>query len=270
MTYLEKKTEKQVEVVQLVSIKEIEAMNEIDKMSYLKKLTTEQYESLPISGGYTLTTKADYLLSTFKKRSEWVDKTIENSLDEYAVGMNMIISDGRQFGEQKTPRALDFMGSYLLESLDILSPRSLVEYPFYVDERAYESRKHNRDVITFDTQEAATVFEEGESINNTPEFGKRINRLLQMLVLDEMTYDEKRRLVTKVIKEKNNVGSELQQVMTVLYEDIISNVKKKEDVKIIDLLIEGKTESDISKIIGSTQPNINKKIKRIINYIGKK
>lgn len=260
--------ESKSKIVELISLEELEQMNDLDKESYLNKLTTEQYESLPISGGESIISKADYRLGSYQKRKEWVEKTLENGFEEFQVGISTMLQDDRQFSEQKVPRALDFLGSYLLESLDIKSPRALEEYPFYVDERAYESRKHNRETISFDPQESVIVFEDkgnGEHV----EYSERLVRLINMIDLPNMSYKEKRRLVTKVLKEKDNTASDLQFVMTKIYQEIITGIKKEEDRELLDLIIIGKTESEIAVMLGSSQQNINKKVKRIINKIGK-
>ena len=248
--------------------KQVEEMTPVDRESYLDKLTVDQYESLEITGGSSMTSSHDYRLKRYSKRKEWVDKTIENNLDEYSLGMAMIPLDNRQFIDHKIPRALEMMGKYLLKSQDILSCRELDEYSFYEDESEYAKRKISKDTAVIDQHEAASAFENGEPLATNHGFEERLDYLVGLLDISAMTQDEKRKLLSVGISQKDNKGSEIQSQMSKIYDDIIENLKKKDDKDIIDLLISGKTEEQIASILGGTRQNINKKIKRIIEHIG--
>lgn len=263
-----KSTEKAVEVVVILPPKEFDKLSSEEKLVYLDKLTIEQYESLEIIGGNSITSKHDYRLKSYNKRKEWVDKTIENNLDEYSLGMAMIPLDNRQFLDHKVPRALDMMGKYLLKSRDILSCRDLPEYTFYEDETEYAKRKISKETAVLDQQEAAAAFENGDPLATNYGFEERLSFLIGLLNISEMNYEEKRKLLSIGISQKDNKGSEIKDQMERIYVDIIENAKKEEDKLIIDLLIDGKTEVQIASIVGGSQPNINKKIKRIVKHIG--
>lgn len=260
--------EKQTQIIFVLPSKEVSEMSDVDKEKYLNDLTVDQYESLEITGGDHITSSHDYRLKRYSKRREWVEKTIENSFDEYSLGMSMIPLDNRQFIDHKVPRALDMMGKYLLKSHDILSCRKLPEYTFYEDESEYAKRKIGEDTVVLDQQEAASAFENGEPLSTNHGFEERLNFLVGLLDISSMNHEEKRKLLSLGISQKDNSGSEIQHQMKEIYDDIISNLKKEDDKKIVDLIVEGKTETEIASIIGGSQPNVNKKIKRIVGHIG--
>lgn len=275
MKDIKDKFENEVKVVDLLSEEEINEMNQLEKESYLEKLTTNQYESLPIAGGKSISAPHDYRLKRFKKRKEWVEKTVDNNLEEYEYGIGTLLNGGMncpRFETQKVPRALDYMGSYLLKSHDVTSPRQLDGYSFYVDEREYNNHSSMKDTILMDSDESVDLFSDKDEYINiqTEEFSSRIWGLVNMLKLEEMNYQEKKKLLYRGIAEKDNPTSGLQEVMQSLYDSIVNNLQKESDKEIIDLVIAGKTEEEISLIQNCSQPNISKKIKRIVKYMGSK
>lgn len=275
MKDIKDKFENEVKVVDLLSEEEISEMNQLEKESYLEKLTTNQYESLPIAGGRNISAPHDYRLKRLKKRTEWVEKTVDNNLEEYEYGIGTLLNGGMncpRFETQKVPRALDYMGSYLLKSHDVTSPRQLDEYSFYVDEREYNNHSSTKDTILMDSDESVDLFSDKDEYINiqTEEFSSRIWGLVNMLKLEEMNYQEKKKLLYRGIVEKDNPTSGLQEVMQSLYDSIVNNLQKESDKEIIDLIVAGKTEEEISLIQNCSQPNISKKVKRIVKYMGSK
>lgn len=260
----------EVEVVPLLSEAEIDEMDRSQKEKYLERLTTNQYESLTIRGGQGITARHDNRLKRLDKRKEWVEKTIENSLEEYECGLETLLNTGARFETLKVPRALDFMGSYLLKSLDVDSTRELEDYVFYVDEREYNSHGTTKDTIHIDLEENEDLFrDEGLDYGESSEFSSRVCRMLEMLDIGEMEYEEKRALLYKGLAEKDKPFSGLQEVMSHTYNLVISEMNKETDKEIVNMIIQGKTEEEIAKYQNCTQQNINKKIRRIIRNMGR-
>lgn len=255
------KEENEHKIIEILPDEVVKAMRVEDREDYYKKLTTEQYESLEIVGGKSITCPHDYLLKSYNKRKEWVEKTIKNSFDEYCIGLANIALTDRQFEEQKVPRALDMMGSYLLKSRDIESPRK-IEDTFHIAEEDFLKTKISKESTVIDV--SSGVFD----ISRQKETSLDIGRIKELLNVHNMNFDEKKKLVTKGLPFKDEEDSDLCVFMKELYFDICSNLQKEDDKIILDLMISGVSEEDISNNLGTTRQNINKKIKRIISNIG--
>lgn len=251
---------------QLLSWEEIDQLEPKEKKLYLDKLTVEEYESLPIRGGDSLTSNIDFKLKKYEKRKAWVNTTVENNLYEYELGMKLLSKDERQFSQQKIPRSLDYMATYMLGSLDIESSRNL-EYSFYMTEDDYGKRSIAKNIVSMDLEENEHIHANDTVLGGEP-YEIRRNRLIGLLKLDKMNYEQKRKLISMGLIEKDNPNSDLYKTMSDLYEIIINSVKKNSDKEIVDMLISGMIEEDIAQNIGCSRQNINKKIKRIVDYIG--
>lgn len=271
MIFFEDKFDGEVEVVPLLDESVINEMSKADKERYLEKLTTNQYESLTIHGGRSLVARHDNRLKRLSKRTEWVEKTIENNIEEYEYGLDTLLNGGARFETQKVPRALDFMGTYLLKSLDIETTRMVDEYNFYVDEREYNSHGSMSDTVYVDIDENVDLFSDRRNDDSYQQdgFSARLYKMLEMLNLEEMEFEEKKKLLYRGIPEKDNPLSALRDIMQNVYELVMNSISKESDKEIVVMIIAGKTEEEIALHQNCTQQNINKKIKRIVNNMGK-
>lgn len=253
-------------VIEMVSQEEYEAMSKYEREDYLMNLTTEQYETMEIYGGLNgITSKHDYKLKSLEKRCEWTEKTVKNSFDEYCIGLANIPLEDRPFLEQKVPRALDMMGKYILDSADVESERKL-EYSFYMNEQQYAKRSIAKGTIPFDPIEALSVFENGRTLQDQVKYEDRMDYLINLIDLDNMSYKQRRKMISTLLLEKDNPESYLQEDMQKLYDSMLESpaLKKESNRDIFEYMIQGLTETDMAKEIGCTRQNISEKIKRII------
>ena len=231
-------------VIEMVSQEEYEAMSKYEREDYLMNLTTEQYETMEIYGGLNgITSKHDYKLKSLEKRCEWTEKTVENSFDEYCIGLANIPLEDRPFLEQKVPRALDMMGTYILESQGITSPVKLEEYPFYKTEQQYGDRSIAKSTIPFDPIEALSVFENGRTLQDPVKYEDRMDYLINLIDLDNMNYKQRRKMISTLLLEKDNPESYLQEDMQKLYDSMLGTLKKEDDKKIFEYMVNGLTLS---------------------------
>lgn len=253
-------------VIEMVSQEEYEAMSKYEREDYLMNLTTEQYETMEIYGGLNgITSKHDYKLKSLEKRCEWTEKTVENSFDEYCIGLANIPLEDRPFLEQKVPRALDMMGKYILKSRDVQSGVTLEEYSFYDDEFEYAKRSISKSTIPFDPIEALSVFENGRTLQDPVKYEDRMDYLINLIDLDNMNYKQRRKMISTLLLEKDNPESYLQEDMQKLYDSMLETLKKEDDKKIFEYMVNGLTESEMAEKFGCTQRNIGLKIKRIVD-----
>lgn len=210
----------------------------------------------------------DRSLKKWDEREAFVEKVVETHIDEYELGMKMLVVDDRQFSQQKVPRALDWMGTYLLQSTDLKSCRALDDYTFFYDEKDMNRRKTAS--LTFAVDFGASQdLHCKKSVFDIPCFDIRVESLKKRLLLDQMDRGQKKRLIKLGLKYKDREGHELQEVMVVLYNTIKDGAWKESDINIVDLLILGYKEKEIAEELGETQQATHKKINRIVDRIGK-
>lgn len=210
----------------------------------------------------------DNTLDKYNERELFVEKVVEAHFDEYELGMKMLVVDDRQFSQQKVPKAIDWLGTYLLKSKDIVTCRRLGEYTFYYDEKDMKRGKIASNTISVDL-EASRNLHGNKSVFDEPTYLERMDYLVKRLRLNEMDLNQKKKLIRMGLKYKDKAGHELQETMKDLYQVICGGVWKDSDVEVIDLLVLGYKEKEITELLGGTQQNMHKKIDRIVDRIGK-
>ena len=232
-----------------------------------EEMTKTNYDwDLEVKRGIAMKLDAD--LEKLNERESFVEKVVETNFDEFELGMKMLVSDNRQFSQQKVPRALDWMGTYLLKSKDIESCRKLENYTFYYDETDMKRGKIAACTVSVDL-EASRNLHGNKSVFDEDPFDVRVERLVNRLRLDQMDSSQKKKLIKMGLKHKDKVNDELQEVMQELYQIICEGVWKETDIEIIDMMILGYKEKEIASLLGESQQATHKKINRIVQRIGK-
>ena len=81
---------------------------------------------------------------------------------------------------------------------------------------------------------------------------------------NEMTPDQKKRLIKKGLKEKDNEYFAIREDLRSAYEYIMDMLTDEKDLDIVDMLISGMTEAEIADEMGVKRQGINKRIKNIV------
>lgn len=217
----------------------------------------------------TLQEKLDYTnFKTLDERSKEVERILDDNLDEYEYRVKITVHDERPFSKQILPNVLDNMGSYLLVSHDIESPRELSEYPFFVSESDFGRRELAKTTQIVDLQKNAWIIEGGKDFMNADGFEERVQFLVKKLNINTMTFSEKKKLVKRGLPEMYNPESNIQQEMYNMYLLICKNLINPTDRFMFDLLVRGNSYSDIAEKTGIPKRSVYRKIDKIIENIG--
>lgn len=217
----------------------------------------------------TLQEKLDYThFKTLDERSKEVKRILDDNLDEYEYRVKITVHDERPFSKQILPNVLDNMGSYLLVSHDIESPRELPEYPFFVSESDFGRRELAKTTQIVDLQKNSWIVEGGKDFMSENGFEERVQYLVKKLNISTMTFNEKKKLVKRGLPEMYNPESNIQQEMYNMYLLICKNLINPTDKFMFDLLVQGNSYNDIAEKTGIPKRSVYRKIDKIIENIG--
>lgn len=217
----------------------------------------------------TLQEKLDYTnFRTLDERSKEVKRILDDNLDEYEYRVKITVHDERPFSKQILPNVLDNMGSYLLVSHDIESPRELHEYPFFVSESDFGRRELAKSTQIVDLQKNSWIIEGGKDFMSEDGFEERVQYLVKKLNINTMSFNEKKKLVKRGLPEMYNPESNIQQEMYNMYLLICKNLINPTDRFMFDLLVQGNSYSDIAEKTGIPKRSVYRKVDKIIENIG--
>lgn len=205
--------------------------------------------------------KFDNSLKSLKDRSEYIESLLEDSqymINDY-IENNMLKGEAR-IEERPINITIGQMATYLLRSEEVESSRKGA-YSFYETEQDYRKVKIGKASIATDISSRDDISKEHFDKYKHDEC--LVESVYELFNFDNMTPDDKKKLIKIGLKEKDNTHSSLREVMQSAYDYIMDMLTDDKDKEIVDMLIEDRTESEIAKIIGIAQPNVNKRIKRI-------
>lgn len=217
----------------------------------------------------TLQEKLNYNdFQTYEERYAEVNRIIDSNLSEYEYRVKMTVKDNRPFSKQLLPNVLDNMGSYLLMSHDIESPRELLDYPFYFSESDFGRRELAKTTQIVDLQNNAWIIENGNDFMREEGFEERVQFLIKKLNMNTMTFNEKKKFVKKVLPEMYNPESNIQQEMYNIYLVMCKSLTSPTDRMVFDLLVQGNSYNTIAEKTGMPVSTIYWRVDKIIENIG--
>ena len=207
--------------------------------------------------------RLDNNLKTIDERLNFV----ENIVDEnYRLDMQIrhtVMNGNRRAEEKPLNITIERMGTYLLRSSDIESCRK-GDYSFFEAERDYRKMKVGKASISTDfasEEEFRDYSINDDDDDNDIDFKYDKYRLFNF---NEMTPDQKKRLIKKGLKEKDNEYCTIREDLRSAYEYIMDMLTDEKDLDIVDMLISGMTEAEIADEMGVKRQGINKRIKNIV------
>lgn len=205
--------------------------------------------------------KFDNELKKLEDRKEHVEKILNENcemIEDYIE--NSMLNGNARIEDKGINITIEQLATYLLKSQDAESCRS-GEFTFYETERDYRSRyKIGKNTYSTDMGGRDDISKIHYDSYEEECFLPPMHELFNF---DTMTPEEKKSLIKLGLKEKDNEYSELRDTMSSAYEYIMDMLTDEKDRVIVDMLIQGRIEADIAKVVGINRPNVNKRIKRI-------
>lgn len=205
--------------------------------------------------------------NSLEDRKKHVQDILDELEDHTKVASSTLVAD-RSFEKDPYFSSLDQLGTFILKSSDIDSCRS-IDDSFYETERDYRSR------YEIGKNSYSTDFTLPENDLRDNEYAQEdisIDIYYKMFNITAMSDSEIKRLIKYVLPKRNEDISikgkllELYDLVNEIVEDTNDAVNKT----IFDLLVNGSTESEISKVVNMSQAAVNKRISKmckiIINY----
>lgn len=210
---------------------------------------------------YEKLNRFDNTIKSLEDRNRFIENLIEENKELIGQYISTSMLDGDKRTEERPINiTIEHLATYLLRSDGVESSRK-GDYTFYENEKRYRQYAIGKACIATDTsnrddlaKEHYDRYKHDSCLSFSP---------YELFDFGKMTSDEKKRLIKHGLKEKDNEYSELKEIMSSAYEYIMDMLTDEKDRLIVDMLIEGRKESEIAKCIGIAQPNINKRVKRI-------
>lgn len=200
------------------------------------------------------------LLKQIRKFDNGLDTYIERTefIEELYADVDLVGSTAMCNSEMA--RTLEEQATYLLNSKDVESGRKQ-EYAYYRNESDYRSN------YSVGINTVSTDFEQREDLHEVyfseSESNITIDNVNELFYLDNMTVEEKKRLIKIGLREKDNDKNSLSDTMQDLYEYILDILDDDIDKRVLTLCSNGLTELEIADHIGVSRRSINKRINRI-------
>lgn len=178
-------------------------------------------------------------------------------IDAYA--RTSMLEGNKRFEERPINITIEALGTYLIRASDTESSRS-GEYSFFETEKDYRKVKIGRDSISTDvsSDEGFANYHCTSDINYGSGYDKHT-----LFNFDLMSVDDKKRLIKTGLKYMDDVNIAFSEDLRSAYEYIMSMLEDERDKLIVDMLIDGMTESEIAKKLGIVQSSVNRRIDRM-------
>lgn len=214
----------------------------------------------------------DYDLKTLKERKKHVENLIS---ENYDIIERYTEESGNKISQERFARNLERLGTYLIRSSDIESPKSIPDYSFYreyydlysktvtVDEKGLKpngetTKVKKQRVETYSPQEDEYIFNQGNG-----ESKAKIDKW-KLFDFTKMNSNHKSMFIKTCLRGKDDEKNEMKEEYKETYEYLLSLTKDDKDIAILDMSINGKTQMEIAKKIGISQPAVVKRFKKIV------
>ena len=176
----------------------------------------------------------DTSLKTIGERTEFIDSLI-NGRDFDRLDMQIrhtVVHGDRRAEEKPLNITIERMGTYLLSATNIESCRR-GEHSFFKEERDYRKLKVGRDSISTDF---ASEEEFRNYSTNDYDCGFEYDKY-RLFNFEEMTPEQKKKLIKKGLKEKDNQHFAIREDLRSAYDYIMDMLTDEKDLDIVDMLI---------------------------------
>lgn len=212
-------------------------------------------------------TKIDKTDRSIVGRIEQVEGLIEDNLQMVSQFKERSANKGTMGENNPFNITIEQLGTYLLRSEDTSSCRD-GEYPFYETEKDYRK-------VAIGKNSIATLFGEGEgefqpdqdmgeSHDDFPDYDYFCSRLKN---IDHMFGTEIANLLKKSGKVEflEGINPELYEAVKNAQNEVLSRLTDDVDRQIVEMTIEGMSESEISEILGVSRQAVNKRFLKVCN-----
>lgn len=205
-------------------------------------------------------------LKTIEERVQHVTNLLEvenyDMIDTYS--RTSMLEGNKRFEERPINITIEALGTYLIRANDTESSRS-GEYSFFETEKDYRKVKIGKDTISTDTSLSDEIG--GMGIASDTYFAKEERKDLTLDV-SELDSTQIKRLIRMGLSEKDNKTSKLQRTMAVIYNDIDKVVVGDLDKDILNLMVSGLSDEEISVELSIPRRTVNYRVNKIVGLVG--